>query len=59
MRKGFIRVQANHFTAGANFEENKVCKPLAPIIRYMDGWSVDQVIKYCDKKKWEFEVFND
>lgn len=46
-----IRIVAPHFVAGAVRGG-----PIAPIIRYMKGWSFKQIQAYCDKKGWTVEV---
>lgn len=50
-----LRIKAPHFTAGANTKGGFVCKPIAPIIKYMDGWRIEKSIQYCLDKEWEVE----
>jgi hypothetical protein len=42
-----IQIQAPHFTAGVVVGERA-----APIIHYMRGWTYEQILAYCRRKKW-------
>jgi hypothetical protein len=46
-----FQIKAPHFTAGIILEDGKTIKT-APIIRYMKGWSVPEVLHYCRKNAW-------
>ena len=37
-------------------EDNKVVR-VAPIIKYMKGWSIAQIISYVKSKNWELEIY--
>lgn len=54
-----IRIKAPHFVAGiiphSIFSKRK--ETVAPIIKYMKKWSVIDIIKYCNKKNWEYKLF--
>lgn len=45
-----LRITAPHFVAGI-VQGGAV----APIIRYMKGWSKNQIVAYCAKKRWSVE----
>lgn len=32
---------------------------IAPIIKYMKGWTLEEIIEYCDKKKWKYHIIPD
>lgn len=49
-----IRIVAPHFVAGL-----VIGGPCAPIIRYMQGWSVDRIKAYCASKRWTVEFTPD
>jgi len=49
----YIRITAPHFCAGYDFGGH-----IAPIIKYMKGWSIEEIIWYCDKKNWQVEIYN-
>ncbi len=52
--KDKFRIESNYFIAGGQFDDQKfVTKPLAPIIRYMLDWHLDDVVKYCTNKHWK------
>jgi hypothetical protein len=46
-----IRIEAPHFVAGVELEDNKVVRG-APILSYMRGWSRIRVVSYCHSKRW-------
>lgn len=50
-----IRIVAPHFVAGVVLSRGKVSRS-APILKYMTGWTRGQVIGYCAKKHWQFEL---
>lgn len=50
------RITAPHFTAGAVSNEDGVIEHTAPIVKYMQGWPIDKVQKYCASKNWTFET---
>jgi hypothetical protein len=50
-----IRITAPHFTAGVVITRGQVTRS-ASILSYMVGWSPQRVIKYCEKKRWRWEL---
>lgn len=48
-------VDAPHFYAGVVLWDDKVIE-VAPILRYMKGWSRGRVRSYCSDKKWRVIV---
>lgn len=46
-----LRISAPHFVAGI-VRGGQV----APIIRYMKGWTLAQIKAYCERKGWTVEV---
>jgi len=50
-----FRIEAPHFVAGGE-ASNGVCVRVAPIIKYMVGWTGRQVCNYCRKKAWKVEA---
>lgn len=46
------RISSNYFVAGYDIETGNI----APIIRYMQGWSLERIKEYCQKKGWILEV---
>lgn len=46
-----VRIVAPHFVAG-------IVRGglVAPIIRYMKGWTLAQIKAYCERKGWAVEV---
>jgi len=46
-----IRIVAPHFVAGL-VTDGSQC---APIISYMRRWSLGDIIRYCKKKRWEYQ----
>lgn len=51
-----IRICAPHFTAGLELLNGRASR-CAPILHYMHGWSVGQVLAYCYKKSWACEGY--
>lgn len=47
-----IIISAPHFTAGYDTSSGNI----APIIKYMKGWSLERIQAYCDKKGWTVSV---
>lgn len=45
----FLRIEAPHFVAGYDMDSGEV----APIIKYMKGWTFIEVLAYCKKKHWK------
>ena len=52
-----IRIEAPHFVAGIVYE-NEVIIRIAPIIKYMDTWFISNVISYCNKKGYKYQIFD-
>jgi hypothetical protein len=46
-----LRITAPHFCAGIVLNG-----PLAPILAYMKGWTLQQIQTYCAKKRWQVEI---
>lgn len=46
-----LRITAPHFVAGI-VQGGMV----APIIKYMKGWTYKEIKSYCDKKGWKVEI---
>ncbi len=42
-------VYAPHFVAAYDFQNDRI----APIIKYMKGWSYDKIFNYCNSKGWK------
>lgn len=40
------------FVAGIEIKNNKVCKT-APILNYMKGWTFEDVVDYCEKRRFK------
>lgn len=49
-----VRVSAPHFVAGFDMDNNRI----APIIKYMRGWSLLRITEYCGRKNWSLEVID-
>ncbi len=46
-----FRITTHHFTAGC---ADGVC---APIIKYMERWSISKIRSYCASKGWKLEIY--
>ena len=46
-----LRISAPHFVAGIVRGGD-----VAPIIKYMKGWTLAQIRAYCERKRWDVEV---
>lgn len=52
-----IRIEAPHFVAAVECSErDRDVIHWAPILYWMRGWSSDRVQKYCQKKKYKYQV---
>ena len=51
-----IRIVSSHFVAGVVLDEkaNVIC--CAPILHYMQGWSLPRIITYCIVKQWQCAI---
>ena len=47
-----IVIDAPHFYAGVVLQDGRVVR-FAPIVKYMRGWSRQQVLDYCRRKHWQ------
>lgn len=54
MTETLVAIDAPHFYAGIVAENGRV-KEAAHIVKYMKGWSGQQVADYCAKKGWRWE----
>lgn len=54
MIETLIVIDAPHFFAGIVARDGNVIEA-AHIIKYMKGWSGQQVASYCRKKGWRWE----
>lgn len=49
-----IRIESSYFVAGLD-RYNNIC---APIIKYMKYWSLQKIIRYCNKKGWSYLIYD-
>ena len=49
------QIKAPHFTAGIVLTDDVVTE-VAPIVKYMRGWSRASVRNYCDEKGWRVSI---
>lgn len=49
-----IRIVAPHFVAGICVDTGRS----APILAYMPTWSVDRIVRYCERKGWQWETLD-
>lgn len=54
MTETLIAIDAPHFYAGIVAENGRV-KEAADIVKYMKGWTGQQVADYCAQKGWRWE----
>jgi len=50
-----LQIIAPHFVAGLIYDEYFFVIKTAPIIHYMRGWNVREVMLYCKKKRWAIQ----
>lgn len=53
-----FRIEAPHFVAGLVLI-NGVVDHGAPILKYMNDWTFNAVIAYCNSKRWKYEWKHD
>lgn len=46
------------FVAGGDYNGREVTAA-APVIKYMEGWSKDEVDQYCKRKQWLVRWFSE
>jgi hypothetical protein len=51
-----LRILGPDFVAGLIVDGKRIVRA-APVIRYMIGWTVQQVAARCAQKGWECETF--
>lgn len=47
-----IRITSTYFCAGIDTD----LRIAAPILRYMKGWTIGEIDRYCCKKDWSLET---
>jgi len=47
-----VRIVSPYFVAGYDTASGVI----APIIKYMKGWTVTKIKDYCKRKKWKVQV---
>jgi hypothetical protein len=52
---GLIRVESKYFVGGCIVNRSGRVEAAAPIMKYMEGWTISHVYEYCKKKGWGFE----
>ena len=50
-----IRIVAPHFVAGIILSTGRVITA-APILAYMLGWSMSEVVTYCRRRRWQWRI---
>ena len=58
MKELLAVIDAPHFVAGVVLWDDRVVET-APIVKYMNRWSRDQVRDYCARKEWTVRVVNE
>lgn len=56
----WAQITSGHFCAGLEFDVVRtliVCDRAAPILNYMEGWTLDRIEVYCTSKKWDMYLF--
>lgn len=51
----YARVEGPSFVAGLEFEGGCVVET-APYLKFMRGWSVKNVVAFCDQRRWKCEL---
>jgi hypothetical protein len=49
-----VFIDAPHFSAGYDLETGRI----APIIKYMKDWSIEEIQEYCAKKGWRCQIID-
>ena len=65
MSKTVFRIEAPHFVAGivvwgsAYLKNGEMvsCHRAAPIVSYMDTWSLGKIKRYCIQKGWKYRYW--
>jgi len=55
MTETLVQITAPHFCAGVVIRRQRVCYT-APILHYMQGWSLNRIKNYCGGRGWRPEV---
>jgi hypothetical protein len=51
-----LRILGPDFVAGLIVDRNRISRA-APVIRYMTGWTVREVLARCSQRGWQCETF--
>lgn len=52
-----VRIDAPHFCAGLDGDGIGAWR-CAPILRYMEHWSLGRIKRYCRKKGWRCDIID-
>lgn len=50
-----IRLTSHYFCAGVVLGQKRVIRA-APILKYMKGWTRDEVLRYARNKRWKIDL---
>lgn len=54
MKTKFYRIISSYFVVGIE-SRNGIIFSIAPIVKYMKGWTESKVFSYCKTKNWNIE----
>jgi len=49
-----IRITSPHFCAGIDWPGK-----YPPILRYMKGWDLDRIARYCAERNWKYQLLGE
>jgi hypothetical protein len=50
------QIKSKYFTAGLVTSSSQIVWEVPPILRYMNGWKIETVRVYCEKKGWTLSL---
>lgn len=56
--KAFYRIESPYFVVGVLFDNNVVID-VPPIVKYIKGWQLSKVMRYCTNKQWKLEKIHE
>jgi hypothetical protein len=55
MYRALIRISSPHFVAGVEIAKGNLANRCAPILHYMQWWTLARIKDYCKSKGWQLE----
>ena len=54
--KLIVHIDSGHFNAGVIIDSVNIVNKAAPVVHYMQGWTLEEVLAYCNRKNWRTTI---